>query len=315
MPTEFPETPDADILEQAADWIDAARDPMDAHARRAFHAWLAQSPAHFAAVKRLQALDGDPHLAAAMAERAPARTSRRWMFAAAGGLAAAAAAVALVWLSPSAPSPITFVSGHGIIRQVALTDGSHLTLDADSEVIARFGHDARRIELVRGQAYFEVAHDRSKPFVVQAGPVEATAVGTAFRMDRTGEVAVTQGQVQVAADGDHFDVRAGTRADLDGGHVVLTAFDTQAPDFRTGWLDLRDQPLGDVIAQFNRYGDRPAVLGDPALAHLPVSGRFRLDQPRQSLSLIATAYGLRVTVDANGRQYKVLSQKMRRGDL
>mgnify|MGYP000238104436 CR=1 FL=1 len=312
MPTDFPETPDTDVLDQAADWADLARGPMDADTRRAFHAWLAENPAHFVALKQIQALDNDPHLVAALTETAPVRTVRPWPFAVAGGLAAAAL---LIWLGPLSPTPVIFSSGHGTLRQVALSDGSHVTLDADSEMVARFGLGRRTVELRRGQAWFAVAHDRLKPFVVHAGTVEATAVGTAFRVDRSGEVAVTQGTVRVTAGPEHRNVSAGTRADFDGGHLVLAGFDATAPDFRTGWIDLRDQKLGDVIDRFNRYSDRPAVLGDPALAQLPVSGRFRLDQPRQSLSLIATAYGLRVTVDGNGSQYTVVSQKVRTGGL
>ena len=301
-------------MEQAADWADLARGPMDAETTRAFHAWLAESPAHFEALKRIQAIDGDLHLIAALAETAPARPARRLLFAAAGGLAAAAAAL-LVWLSPLSAPPVTYSSAHGALRQVALSDGSHITLDADSEMVARFGLGRRSVELKRGQAWFAVAHDRFKPFVVRAGGVEATAVGTAFRMDRSGEVAVTEGRVRVDAGAEHRDVAAGTRADFDGGHLVLASFDITAPDFRTGWIDLRDQKLGDVVDRFNRYSDHPAVLGTPALARLPVSGRFRLDQPRQSLSLIATAYGLRVTVDGNGDQYTIVSQKMTTGGL
>ena len=88
----------------------------------------------------------------------------------------------------------------GATRVISLPDGSRLTLDTDSQVEVTIDGKARTVQLERGQAFFEVAHDRQRPFVVDTGRLSVTAVGTAFSVRRVGSdirVVVAEGTVRL----------------------------------------------------------------------------------------------------------------------
>ena len=122
------------------------------------------------------------------------------------GLAAVGAAAALAmggwaWMQ----SRTVFVTGVGEQRVVQLADGSSIRLDTGSRVRVRFAGDQRLVDLERGQALFTVAHDRARPFVVQAGGTQVTAVGTVFDVRRDAaavSVTLVSGVVDVAPAGE-----------------------------------------------------------------------------------------------------------------
>lgn len=118
------------------------------------------------------------------------------------GALAAAAAFALAWVGFQVfdgPRP-TAETAVGAFQRLELADGSVVQLNTDSAVRVRFADDARRVELLRGEAYFSVAKDPTRPFTVNAGPVAVRAVGTAFNVrlrPEAVEVLVTKGKVAV----------------------------------------------------------------------------------------------------------------------
>jgi transmembrane sensor len=236
----------------------------------------------------------------------PRSRARRWV-----ALAASVAMLAVMiglWKheAPRAPAELHLVADIGAPRKTTLPDGSHLDLDAGSEVVVQFSSQRRQVELVRGQAYFSVAKDPGKPFEVRAGGAMAQALGTHFSVARRNEgvrVVVTEGRVQVS------DLRANrggianhvvqlvanqsaTLAD-DGplqGPVDLDAASTLA--WLQGKVTYRSETLGNVVADLNRYSRLPIVLEDKQLAQLRVTGRWSttdldvwLDSVAQALSL------------------------------
>src|SRR5262249_47946826 len=115
----------------------------------------------------------------------------------------------IVFGSSRTPPPVTaalqYASSRGEVRNIALPDGSAVTLDAQSTVVARFGANARNIDLERGRAFFAVAPDPAKPFAVTAGDRRVIAVGTRFDVNVTPlgmMVTLVQGHVRIeSADG------------------------------------------------------------------------------------------------------------------
>lgn len=239
--------------------------------------------------------------------RPPARSrSRTWL-----ALAASVAVVAVMvgmWTheAPPAPTDLHLVADIGTPRKTLLPDGSHIDLDAGSEVVVQFGSQRRQVELVRGQAYFSVAKDPDKPFEVRAGGAMAQALGTHFSVARRNEgvrVVVTEGRVQVSdlrANGSGIanhvvQLVANQSATLphDGplsGPVDLDAASTLA--WLQGKVTYRSETLGNVVADLNRYSRLPIVLEDAQLAQMRVTGRWStadldvwLDSVAQALSL------------------------------
>lgn len=304
------------VEDAAADWLMAEADgTCDTQAR---DAWLAADPQHGATYRRLARawgmLDGlqdDPAMAAmrAQALEPVARRAPWW------GIALAASLVAGMtgwWtLAQRDVAPMTYTSAHGQTRSLALADGSQIMLDADSAVSVTLSAGRRSISLDRGQAYFRVAHDTARPFVVTAGPRAVVALGTEFDVKRGAAqiaVALTQGRVRVGpADqaatmrpdrpgaGDELAVGQTLLFDTGTGATQITAAGaTEAADWRAGRLHFDRTPLAQALADFNHYAPVPIQLADPHLASLPVSGVFRADNADGFVRALSLLFPIRV---------------------
>jgi len=206
----------------------------------------------------------------------------------AGGLAAAAAiALAVMPFSAIAPATQTFATGKGEHRTVKLADGSTVELNAGTRLSVTLGADDRRVTMPEGEAVFDVAADKARPFLISAGDRTVRVVGTRFDVRHRGDaisVTVERGVVEVRpADGIAgrvFRLHPGQRLDTRQGEpaVQLSPADPeQVESWRTGRLIYRDQQLGDVVADLNQQFEKPIVLEDPALARTRVSGVLVLD--------------------------------------
>lgn len=187
-------------------------------------------------------------------------------------------------------SPLDYRTAIGERRIVTLSDGSKLSLDSDSEVTVRYAAHARSLELLRGQARFDVAHDRSRPFSVVAGSQKVIATGTAFNIDMAGSrvlVTLIEGHVVVLpSDGDEdgaahdrrhvIELRAGQQ--LTAGAAtppqIAPANIQRVTAWTIGQLIFDDEPLSSVVAKVNRYGGTRIVITDPAVGAMKISGVF-----------------------------------------
>lgn len=217
---------------------------------------------------------------------------------------AAAAALALLWVSPEAWLRLRADHRTGTaIATVALPDGSAAVLDADTAIAVDYSDTQRTVRLLRGRVWFKVAPGHPQPFRVlaQGGVVEdiSTAFAVATAADGV-ETEVEQGQVRVAAqvDGGWTYLLAGQRAGFARGGAVQRQPD-RAPDriaaWREGELLLDATPVADAVAQIARYRDGATfVRGD--LSTLPaVNAALRVDQPEQALDVLAATAGLQLT--------------------
>jgi transmembrane sensor len=194
----------------------------------------------------------------------------------------------------------------GAVETVAIIDGSRVTLNTDTAIRVALSAAERRIQLDRGEAYFEVAKDPHRPFVVHAGTVSVTAVGTQFSVHRQEQdtlVIVTEGVVRVQAYGaasasEPQAVRAGQSARVTEAGVLIQ--DEPAPraeeqlSWRIGVLVFRDARLENAVAEFNRYNTRKILIADPALKDLRVAGSFKATSTDAFVHLLAQGFPLRV---------------------
>jgi transmembrane sensor len=302
----------ADLDEVAARWVvrlDAQSG--DEATRAALDAWLAGDPRRRGALVRAQAawatLVPDP-LPVAVDEPAwPAR--RRWIGRAAGGtaLAALAASGAFVWLRGDAADD-AIATLRGQQRRARLADGSTMLLNTDSRSRVAYTPAHRRVTLDRGEAWFEVAKDRARPFVVEAGEVRVEAVGTAFAVRRAhgrADVSVTEGRVRIwsLADPARFlFLDAGHRASVveaagAGAARVEDGGVADALAWRRGEIVLDGMTLGDAAAEFNRYNDRQLAV-ETSLADARVVGWFRTRDVEGFARSAAAMTGARIEQDA-----------------
>lgn len=187
-----------------------------------------------------------------------------------------------------ANDPNTYHTAVGESQAVHLADGSQVTLNTDSKIHVALTESERRIELDRGEVFFDVARDPSRPFVVGAGNKRVVAVGTKFSVLRIHDdlrVVVTEGKVRVEDASPEkpeppVQLAAGNIARAGAAGVLVTENSIpkaeQTLSWRSGYIVLRDTPLADAVEEFNRYNKRQLVLADPALATLRIGGNLRL---------------------------------------
>ena len=185
-----------------------------------------------------------------------------------------------------------YFTGIGQQRTIELIDGSVITLNTGGQLVVDYGAQARRVLLERGEAYFEVAEDRTRPFTVDLGLRSVTAFGTAFNVRKDPErfqVAVTEGAVAFheATEGVSATlppasirgagprrVEAGWIAEFDLSRNELTAFQPESMerylDWRSGVLSFYDEPLSLVVRELNRYTRKKILIEDASIMELNV---------------------------------------------
>jgi transmembrane sensor len=309
------------ISERAARWaLRAVAGSLGPNEQRELDAWLSADPRHrgayvraraqWADLDRLAALHGraslvtdEPAAPRPMVEKLitenvgdPSGMSRRQVLAA-GVAAITVAGGGLSWLLLRAGSA-RYVSGIGEIRRIALEDGSTLLLNTATELTVELNKQQRNIRLIRGEALFDVARDKARPFVVVARDTAVRAVGTAFVVRLESDqvsVTVTEGVVEVAnwraapvpVAVPLPTLRTDAKRVVANERVVVSS--TRAPEMGPiaaaevhrelawceGMVSFDGESLQTAVAEINRHNRRQIVIDDPALAAKPVVGVFR----------------------------------------
>jgi transmembrane sensor len=282
--------------EEALAWFVRCHSGDATAADRAAHArWLSASDHNRIEYARLAGvwsdLDSvaDPRRSTAHRPARSAVTTRRAFLA--GGAALAAASV-VVFANPPDFLTADHATGTGELRNVSLSDGSTVELDADSALALDFSARARNVRLLRGRAFFDVAADASRPFGVLAGNGSVTALGTRFVVHEwagTVTVAVEESAVSVRApDRSEAVVAAGQNVSFDERRLgaVEPADLASETAWRRGKLIFEDRPLAQVLADVGRY--RPGIIRvtDRDLLDLRVSGIFDVSNPEGVLDVI-----------------------------
>jgi transmembrane sensor len=310
----------AAIEHEAADWI-AARDGehWSEERQHALDAWLAAATAHRVAylrllrtwerADRLQVLRGVPAPARAAASGSQGRAwlpRTRGRRLGGGALATTALAALLVVGGPAllqrGPAGETHATALGQQTLVTLADGSRVTLNTDTRVRASVDERQRRVWLERGEAYFEIAHDAGRPFVVEVGRQQVTVVGTKFSVRRDGErlrVQVLEGRVRVtSASGATALLAAADVADATPSSLQLQHESPQALENRMGWLHgqlrLDGMTLAQAAAEFNRYNRRQLRIVDADTAAIRIGGSFEAGNVDAFARLLRAGFGLQV---------------------
>tara|TARA_R110000772_G_scaffold49123_1_gene112353 strand:+ start:61635 stop:62639 length:1005 start_codon:yes stop_codon:yes gene_type:complete len=300
------ENPDHDAaMTEALDWFTRRQSgTITSGEAHTFEVWRAAHPANARAYERVAGLWASPEFAHALETQAPATPPRpaRRRAALRPALALAAVLVLAVGLGHlSGGNPFQPPADHGTETgqrtKVPLPDGSVVVLNAESAVNVSFDADKRRVELVRGEAFFDVRPDTIRPFEVAAGRSLTRVVGTAFSVTLQGgdaEVRVRRGHVRVTSDdgGTPVDLTPGEGVTVTAGHAGSAA---RAPQTAFAWLDGRfvfhDRPLAEVMARLSRHHKDRVVLATERLRRLRVSGNYRLDDPAAVVAALADVAG------------------------
>jgi transmembrane sensor len=299
--------PDSAIGQTARAWaLSVSGEAFPPERSEALRAWLDADARHMKAYEHaeltLLMLCRVEGLRVATEARRP-RPRRVWAWTGAGGALAACLAGAAWLILP----PPAIESGPSQTLRVNLADGSVVSLAPGSSLRAASRLTARSPTLLRGEAFFTVAHRGGAPFTVGVGDASVRVVGTRFDVHRSAEgrvrVQVEEGVVEVSPrpSGPVSRLVAGQQAVLKDGSTRIAALTGEAAgSWRTGQLSYVSAPLADVVEDLNRYRQTPLRVASPAVGDLKVTAGFPIDQADHFLASLPKVLPVRLTRDVKG---------------
>lgn len=285
-----------DVERQAAEWfallLDDGATPKD---RAHFRSWLERNPAHATAYAELERLWLG---ASALPEiGCPASQTRRKILKSGGALAVLiAGAGSAIYLRSSAAD---YQTGIGETARFALPDGSIAELSTASAISLNFTAGQRQVILQQGEAFFTVAPDVSRPFIVDCGQLRSIALGTQFSVGMHDDgitVVVVEHTVRVSSPTQEQDVQEGQSVLFANGKLSVPArtdVGTQV-SWRDGKLVFISTPFEDVVAKLSRWRRGKMIVMDKTLARRPVS--IIVDVRRAGLILENLEHGLPIRI-------------------
>jgi transmembrane sensor len=314
-------TPTDDVSalnDQAAQWVvRAASGTMSADEQQALEDWKSASPAHLDAFNREQQfwqalgtwrsafvpaveVAQEPPVPQNLVAFPPRKSRYRWQ-----QLGTVAASLLLVILLFNGAPEGDYRTAAGEIQVVSLPDGSSVFLNTNTAINLNYSEGERGIELLRGEAWFDVAPNTNRPFRVKTHDGVTEAVGTAFNiraLEQQASVTVTSGQVRVSsplAAETRQSVALGKGYGVDylrgqpPGEVSIRDIE-QVIAWTQGWVELEDLPLADALKELNRYMPGKILLMNTEAGKVVVSGTFRRTQLHDALRGLASTQSLRV---------------------
>lgn len=334
----------------AMDWLLTLEEGDISHKERAaFNAWLGANTRHSEAFERVTALWGEFDQAKVLADYAVSdentaliaediRTNTRWGHFHPGALAKYAASFAMIvglgfmmlqYSFLDAPHPQgSYQTAVGEQKTIALPDGSTIELNTDSRVEYTFTDISREIRLISGEAFFDVASNKAKPFSVLTNNGSVTAIGTAFTvrvLEKKLNVLVSEGRVALSLlptskDGNQLypenisetpeviELIEGQSTIVENGtQQVIQDVDAERMieklSWRQGVLAFSGSPLSEVVADVSRYTDVEIIVKDEALRTMPVTGYFGIGEVEEMIEALELMAGIKVEYPSKGQIY------------
>lgn len=304
-----------DIDQTASDWTARLdRGPLSVEEERAFQAWLAGDPRRKGAMLRARAMAmmsesaqalGDDFDPADFAAPTVLRLSRRQALIWGGGAAAASLAALAVGLPAAAGTVIS--TERGEIRLAPLKDGSTVLLNTETRIRVRYDKGRRIVALLEGEAYFSVARDDRRPFIVEVDGRRLSTAQANFRVRKLErapvDVLVNQGLVEVAPTlvaaqpvrlADNTRIMLSDRPGGERPRAVAPEVVTRELAWREGKLAFEGETLSQAADVFARYSDTRIQISDPLLAREPVTGLFAANDPVGFSRAIARVFDARL---------------------
>jgi transmembrane sensor len=216
------------------------------------------------------------------------------------GLATALVVAVSLWIWRPHATP----QSEPLVRRQVLADGSRIELAAKSSVDVQYTARERALELKEGEAFFSVARNGTRPFVVKVGELRIRALGTAFNIRKAGKrivVVVTEGSVEVLPSS--VRVVAGRKAIWDTQLAEPAIAPTDVAHtlaWRQGRLEYLNEPLSAVIADVNRYAKHKVIIRDEAVSRIVFSGTVFADATDVWLQALPRVFPVEVLTDGSG---------------
>ncbi len=314
----FQSTPDERAADAAAFWaakIDGAS--LSPAERAELDAWLRANPRHRVLLSEYCQFSADleqqlPALVASGAVVMPApkpESSRRRTWWLASALAAAAAVAVCVWTIRPTHQSETVATSFAQRKSLRLPDGSRIELNARTSVLVDLRANERHVRMADGQAFFTVAKDPSRPFIVETPSGSVRVTGTVFdvQADPASELTVTLVEGSVLVSPGHalapVALRPHEQLVVTGSSVAVSTLDEAAVEnalaWREGFVVFDGTPLAKVLARFARHHGR-SITATEASTQLRLTGRYNLDDLDAFLADLESVLPVKVSRDSSG---------------
>jgi transmembrane sensor len=299
--------PSDKIRAQAAAWVAQLHEQRSPDVDARVRAWLGESEDHrraFDRMTRVWELTGKIQMRAG-GDISASRTGRRsrfipWAAAMAATLILTVIAAAYFWRDN------TFVTGVGQRQVRLLRDGTRVVLNTDTRIEVNYDEHARRVRLVRGEAWFDVSKQPTWPFIVMVGGQEIRALGTSFIVRNDAQdlsVTLVEGRISVAPIARNDEASSQSAQILTPGQrLTLSRHHAPAVDkpelnrvtaWERGRVEFEETPLGDAVTEMNRYTTTHIIVADTDVAQLRIGGVFRAGDSDEFVGTVTAAFGLR----------------------
>nr|WP_319997979.1 FecR domain-containing protein [uncultured Draconibacterium sp.] len=190
----------------------------------------------------------------------------------------------------------SLVTPRSKVYNLVLADGTKVWLNASSAIKypVSFTGDIRKVYLT-GEAYFEVAHDKTKPFIVSTSEMDVEVLGTSFNVmaypeDQTVETTLVSGQVKVETENNEMILEPGMQAQLDKTTNLLDQGKTST-DLYTSWrfgkYIFEYENLEGVMSKLSRWYDIDVSFANAQKKNLHFSGTlFKYNDINETLHII-----------------------------
>jgi transmembrane sensor len=249
---------------------------------------------------------------------------RRRVLAMAAGIAATGL---FAWIGAYHLGWKSYETGVGAREEIALSDGSTVDLNTNTQLTTRITGSRRDIMLTRGEALFRVAHDSTRPFYVTASGAVVRAVGTAFsvriRDPEHIDVLVAEGRVAVGAPGTEANfenptllasapkVSAGEAASVRRNAVTVTSLPSKDVTRKLAWTDghlvFQGETLEDAVQEFNRYNQRQIRIADPSLLQKRFGGTVLATDPDSFVAALQRSFGIQTQADTDNGDIRLIA--------
>lgn len=318
--------PHDSIEQMAARWVTRIdNETLDSRERAAFDRWIQANPEHKQAFLRLarhqQAIKASLTLPTHNVRFSFRRWLKRkwrqptWRWGTAGLTTGLVFSAAILLPKHYDAEHFVLATALGESQTITLSDGSQVTLNTDTVIDVHLSNDQRALSLTQGEAFFAVAKDTARPFVVTSGRHRVQAVGTAFSVKHSDasstHIVVTEGKVALGyiTENAHEPsinayASAGQHAELEAKRFSVATSDKttlfKALAWRDGRIVFSGEPLQKALQEFARYNPTPIVIKSPEIAALPIGGYFQVNDALSLAHALADEFQLEVIENTNG---------------
>jgi len=213
-------------------------------------------------------------------------------------------------LKESEAEKMTMYTAKGVRTDVVLPDGTKVFLNSGSKLTypSRFDKGSRKVAL-KGEAFFQVAHNKEKPFIISINSLKVKVLGTSFNLNaydrKSIETTLFEGSVELFSkkqEPEAIRLKPGFKANYNSDTEIISVEKAnlrQACAWRDGTIIFLNTPMSEVESVLERWFDVNITISDPRFYNYSFTATFENRNLIETLSLLKSTSPFEYTVDGH----------------